>query len=93
MQTAYIPNIPGINTQPTPASTTSTTATPSPGVPLAQPTPDGKKDMVISPFKPYNVIDVKGYKSGDIVGDPSTAKVNPTTGKVDLTTAKHFRIP
>jgi len=62
-------------------------------VPLAHPTPDGKKDTVISPYRPYNVIDVKGYKSGDIVGDPSTAKVNPATGKLDLSTSKHFRIP
>jgi|TARA_B110000483_G_C17963610_1_gene453060 hypothetical protein len=49
--------------------------------------------MVVSPFRPYNIIDVKGYRSGDIVGDPSTAKVNATTGKLDTNTSKRFRIP
>lgn len=62
-------------------------------VPVGRPSPDGKKNMVISPYRPYNLIDVTGYKSGDIVGDPSTATVNPTTGKADLSTAKHFRLP
>jgi hypothetical protein len=49
--------------------------------------------MVVSPFRPYNIIDVKGYRSGDIVGAPSTAKVNATTGKLDTNTSKRFRIP
>lgn len=49
--------------------------------------------MVVSPYRPYNIIDVKGYRRGDIVGDPSTAKVNPATGQPDLSTSKHFRIP
>ncbi|MGB0991122.1 MAG: hypothetical protein ACPG32_01475 [Akkermansiaceae bacterium] len=61
--------------------------------PVAHPHPEGKANYVVSPYRPYNVIDVKGYRSGDIVGDPSTAKVNPTTGKIDASTAKHFRIP
>lgn len=61
--------------------------------PLAAPHPEGKKNLVVSPYRPYNVIDVKGYKSGDIVGDPSTASVNPKTGKLDARTARHFRIP
>lgn len=49
--------------------------------------------MVVSPYRPYNVIDITGYRSGDIVGDPSTAAVNSTTGKRDANTIKHFRIP
>ena len=32
--------------------------------------------MVVSPFRPYNIIDVTGYSRGDIVGDPSTALIN-----------------
>jgi len=62
-------------------------------VPVGRRTPDGKTNMVISPFRPYNVIDVKGYRSGDIVGDPSTAQTDPATGKLNLNTSKHFRIP
>jgi len=61
-------------------------------VPVGRATPDGKKNMVISPYKPYNLIDVSGYRSGDIVGDPSTAKLD-ATGKPITSTSKHFRIP
>ncbi len=62
-------------------------------VPMGHPDPQGRPNMVVSPFRPYNIIDVKGYRSGDIVGDPSTAKVNATTGKLDTNTSKRFRIP
>ena len=62
-------------------------------VPTCHPDPQGRSNMVVSPYRPYNIIDVKGYRSGDIVGDPSTAKVNPATGKLDTNTSKHFRIP
>ena len=62
-------------------------------VPIARPLPNGgQKNKVISPYKPYNVIDVKGYKSGDIVGDPSTGTLDDK-GKLIPNTAKHFRIP
>ena len=61
-------------------------------VPTGRPSPDGKKNMIISPYKPYNLIDVSGYKSGDIVGDPSTASLD-TNGKPVLKTSKHFRLP
>ena len=62
-------------------------------VPVAHPDPQGRRNMVVSPYRPYNVIDVKGYRSGDIVGDPSTAKVNSATGQLDSTSAKYFRVP
>lgn len=62
-------------------------------IPLAHPDPQGRANMVVSPYRPYNVIDVKGYRSGNIVGDPSTAKVDPATGKLNPNTAKFFRLP
>ena len=62
-------------------------------IPVGHPDPQGRSNMVVSPYRPYNVIDISGYKSGDIVGDPSTAAVNPSTGKRDANTIKHFRIP
>jgi len=49
--------------------------------------------MIVSPYSPYNIIDITGYSSGDVVGDPSTGKVNPTTGRIDINTCKSFRIP
>ena len=62
-------------------------------VPVARPLPNGgQANKVISPYRPYNVIDVSGYKSGDIVGDPSTASVG-SDGKIIANTAKQFRIP
>lgn len=62
-------------------------------IPMGRRTPDGKTNRVISPYSPYNIIDVTGYRSGDIVGDSSTAQVNPATGKLILNTSKHLRIP
>ena len=62
-------------------------------IPLGHPDPQGRSNMVVSPYRPYNIIDITGYSSGDIVGDPSTAMVNPTTGKRDPRTVRHFRIP
>ncbi|MDC0088076.1 hypothetical protein OAI07_00885 [Akkermansiaceae bacterium] len=54
---------------------------------------EGEPNMVISPYKPYNKIDVKGYKTGDKVGDPSTIKADPATGKADMSTMKTFLLP
>jgi len=62
-------------------------------VPTGYPDPQGRANMVVSPYRPYNVIDVSGYHSGDIVGDRSTAIVNPGTRRLDLSTSKYFRIP
>ncbi|MFD2158216.1 hypothetical protein ACFSW8_04840 [Rubritalea tangerina] len=60
--------------------------------PAAFPYKDSKT-QVISPYKPYNVINVKGLKSGHLARDVSTAKVDKSTGKPDLSTAKIFRVP
>ena len=62
-------------------------------VPLGYPHPAGKAHMVVSPYRPYNVIDVKGFYSGNIVGDPSTGKIDPASGMVIPGTARRFRIP
>jgi len=51
------------------------------------------KDHYISPFKPYNPIVAKGFKSGQLAGDPSTIQVNPETGKQDKSTMKIFKLP
>lgn len=61
-------------------------------VPVAKPDPKGRKNMVLSPYYPYNIIDVKGYKSGAVAGDPSTAK-RDASGKVIESTSKYFLVP
>lgn len=61
--------------------------------PTGYPDPQGRTNMVVSPYRPYNIINVTGYRSGDIVGDPSTAVVNLSTGRRDPSTSKYFRIP
>ena len=33
------------------------------------------RDRVISPYSPYNVIDVKGFRSGQLAKDPSNGKI------------------
>lgn len=60
--------------------------------PLATPI-QGTRDQVISPYKPYNVIEVKGFRTGQLARDPSTAPIDPATGKPDLNQAKIFEIP
>lgn len=62
------------------------------GYPLATPI-QGRSGQVISPFKPHNVIDVRGYRSGQLARDPSTAPIDPATGKPDINQAKIFEIP
>ena len=52
-----------------------------------------KPGYVISPFKPYNVLDVKHLKTGNLAYDPFTAPKDPTTGKIDIRKAKIFRVP
>jgi hypothetical protein len=62
-------------------------------IPVGRPDPAGRKNLVISPYRPYNLIDVTGYKKGAIAGDPSTAQKDPKTGKIIESTSKYFRIP
>ena len=41
--------------------------------PLARRT--ANPNQVISPYEPYNVIDVEGFKSGELARDPSNKKI------------------
>jgi hypothetical protein len=43
------------------------------GYPTAQPT--ANPDQVLSPYEPYNVIDVAGFKSGQLARDPPNQKI------------------
>ena len=81
------------------SSSSSSNTVPAPEVaelstiPVGRPDPNGNPKMVISPYRPYNLIDVTGYRKGAIAGDPSTAKKDPKTGKIIESTSKYFRIP
>ena len=51
-----------------------------PAAPAPRPTyPEAKRtanpNQVISPYAPYNVIDVEGFKSGALAKDPSNGKI------------------
>ena len=57
---------------------------PTPPAPQAPPTATGgyptaqrtaNPDQVLSPYEPYNVIDVAGFKSGQLARDPSNQKI------------------
>lgn len=52
-----------------------------------------KKGYVISPYKPHNIMDVRNMTPGHLARDPSTADVDPKTGKPIMSSAKIFRIP
>ena len=54
--------------QPEPAPPTATG-----GYPTAKPTTNPNE--VISPYEPYNVIDVTGFKTGQLARDPSNQKI------------------
>jgi len=43
------------------------------GYPTAERT--ANPDQVLSPYEPYNVIDVAGFKSGQLARDPSNQKI------------------
>ena len=59
--------------------------------PLATPIA-GTTNQVISPYPPHNVIDVKGFRTGQLARDPSTAPIGPD-GKPDISKAKIFEMP
>ena len=56
---------------------------------------------VVSPYPPYNVLNVAGLESGSVAADPTTIPLDPETGKPranvygmpDLIQAKWFRVP
>jgi hypothetical protein len=61
---------------------------PPPLPPLPQPTPrptgpgeypvaarTANPNQVLSPYEPYNVIDIEGFKSGQLARDPSNQKI------------------
>lgn len=57
---------------------------PSPGDPSTSPTRPGEyptakattnSNEVVSPYEPYKVINVEGYKSGELVRDPHNKKI------------------
>ncbi|MDP0491547.1 MAG: hypothetical protein Q7Q71_10890 [Verrucomicrobiota bacterium JB023] len=64
-------------------------------------TPGVKPNTVISPYAPYNVINVEGFKSGQKAYDTSTIPIDPATGKPyvdasgqpDKSKAKIFIVP
>lgn len=64
-------NIPQAPSPPPPAPIPPPTATG--GYPTAQRTDN--PDQVLSPYEPYNVIDVAGFKSGQLARDPSNQKI------------------
>ena len=85
---------------PAPRTTTTPSRTSNGSTPMA--TPSIKPNTVISPYPPYNVIDITGYKSGDKLCDPSTIPndpatgrpyINPATGRVDVKRGKYFIVP
>ncbi len=43
------------------------------GYPTAKPTAD--PNQVISPYEPYNVIDITGFKTGQLARDPVNKKI------------------
>jgi hypothetical protein len=59
-------------TDPMPSAPTTPPATPG-AYPTAQRT--ANPEQVISPYEPFNVIDVAGFASGKLVRDPSNQKI------------------
>jgi len=66
----YAPPQEGTYSETTPPPTAPT----QPGQhPTARPTANANE--VISPYEPYNVIDVEGFRSGQLARDPSNNKI------------------
>jgi hypothetical protein len=70
------PATPTAPTTPAPSNSSSgaeLTPLPKQDYPMGETT--GNPNRVISPYKPYNVIDVTGFKSGALAKDPSNGKI------------------
>lgn len=59
----------GTNNPPPPSNGSSSSG----GYPVARRT--SNPNQVISPYPPYNVIDITGFKSGDLARDPGNRKI------------------
>lgn len=69
-QDPYAPNDPYGSPEPLPA--------PEPAAPASKyptATRSDNPNLVISPYKPHNVIDVTGFKSGQLAKDPSNNRI------------------
>jgi len=67
-------NSPNIGGYEQPAASTPPRTSPGPGnYPYAEKT--ANPDQVLSPYAPYNVIDVAGFRSGQLARDPSNQKI------------------
>ena len=67
------PRAPQIDPYGNPSPDEAPQPTPRPTYPTAKRT--ANPNEVISPYAPYNVIDVQGFKSGDLAKDPSNKKI------------------
>lgn len=63
----------GTDPAPAPAPAPTPAPAPRPEYPTAKRT--ANPNEVISPYPPYNVIDVEGFKSGQLAKDPSNKKI------------------
>lgn len=72
------------DTRPAPAPRIEDDFDPQPAAPQSQPKPKPEYPVaeatetagrVLSPYPPYNVIDVEGFKSGALAKDPSNGKI------------------
>jgi len=61
------------NTPPPPRNTPPSSGTGKADHPVAEKTKN--PNQVLSPYEPYNVIDVTGFKSGQLAKDPSNGKI------------------
>ena len=67
----------GQTTDPAAPAPTPDSPTPPPSRPGEYPTARSTADpnQVISPYEPFNVIDVEGFSSGQLARDPSNQKI------------------
>lgn len=74
-----LPGAPAPETRPAPPETRPAppeprpAPIPRPSYPVARTT--GQPGRVLSPYPPYNVIDVEGFQSGALAKDPSNGKI------------------